>query len=316
MLTRTEPSPVSPMFCPTGRTWSQMGTYGRCCTTTARNCEMPTGCLSTSLLLGESDTTITCTSTDAPVCIADLVYDDFSDATPVVWAGCDMPRSAVTLYRTNPGASSSSTTRDTTTSDSSTSGQTTSSSSTSSRLTPTLLPSDGDNGGDGTGVVKKKKGGNGWIAGAVIGPIAGLALIGALIFYLLRKKKSPPPAAAAAAAAQQQPLNMPPPDMSHQYPGHMSMVGSPPPQYQTGFDPSKGPVAGAVPVGAPMDSSQQYAYPQGQPGQYPPQQGQEYKGYYPPQGQPQVAGVPHPGPPQSPQPQAPPQQQAPAAELQ
>lgn len=104
---------------------------------------------------------------------------------------------------------------------------------------------------------KKKKGGKGWIAGAVAGPLLGIALIAAVTFFLfiVRRKKAKKNAAAASAAAVAQNNNPNPPHdgnggaaaaagMTQEskpamyahtatYEVPPTPLGSPPPQYPT-----------------------------------------------------------------------------------
>jgi hypothetical protein len=115
--------------------------------------------------------------------------------------------------------------------------------------------------------VKEKKGSNAWIAGAVVGPVAGLALIGAAIFIFMRrrgKKNTPAPSAAADPA----PAYPGPPDAQYQKP-YLPMDQSQSPgfvPYGVGGIPSdqkQGYYPGPTSPQTPMSAYPQYAQPDG-----------------------------------------------------
>src|ERR1700755_2371334 len=97
------------------------------------------------------------------------------DSQSVSWIGCDQVRQATSLYRNSPTtsiASLSSTSR-----------------SIDFTTTPTPTP---------TPIPPPAPSSKAWIAGAVVGPIVGLAIIAGLIFWIIqlkRKGKNNAPAA-------------------------------------------------------------------------------------------------------------------------
>ncbi|PKS08409.1 hypothetical protein jhhlp_005353 [Lomentospora prolificans] len=125
------------------------------------------------------------------------IFQTYPNGRPLVTnIGCRIWQ-AYTIYREIPAETTSSESSITTESKTSATRSQTASSATATE-TSEVEPTESDNdGSDSTG----KSGGesNAWVAGAVIGPIALVALVGALVTMKLRKSKqaTPPPENAA-----------------------------------------------------------------------------------------------------------------------
>ncbi|KAL5394498.1 hypothetical protein PMIN02_004894 [Paraphaeosphaeria minitans] len=236
--------------CEVGGTYFQSDEIWKCCPTTLDGCNAPIGCAAGRLIYSiytsssHSYTTIACTeayddpdATSWSVCNTGLMYENTADFDPVTNIFCGASASRFTYYRVRPSESTSSSSEFSTPASTSADPTNTSlSQADSATSTPssTPLPQPTE--------TKSKA----WIAGAVVGPILGLALVGFLAwFFLVRRKKkttSPPP------PMQQQQHNVPP----SPYPG--SPAQSPAPYYD-----AQKPSAVAVPMG--VASHQSWAAP-------------------------------------------------------
>lgn len=242
----------SSLDCNPGLTWYQSGNYAQCCPTTVASCIAPTGCISGSQIYPWSGgvTTVACTSNYNniawSVCNTIFIYENTADSNPHTDIVCGNSAVDWSYYRQIPTSATSS-------SESSTTPSSTNSSPTATSTSPAPSPS-----------TKKSQA---WIAGAVIGPLIGFALLGALLFFLLRKKETPAPAPQPqqatdykpGAAAYQQSAASPQYLPQNQYPQQGYQPGSPNPM-------TPAPQYQHTPVGSPppqeIQSSQytQYNY--------------------------------------------------------
>ncbi|OAG04029.1 uncharacterized protein CC84DRAFT_1261047 [Paraphaeosphaeria sporulosa] len=242
--------------CDVGGTYFQSDEIWKCCATTLDGCNAPVGCAAGSLIYSiytsssYSYTTIACTeayddpdATSWSVCNTGLMYENTADFDPVTNIFCGASASRFTYYRVRPSESTSSSSEFST--PASTSAHPTDTSlgpadSATSTPSPTPLPQP----------TKPKS--KAWIAGAVVGPIIGLALIGLLAWFLLvrrKKKTTPPPPPPPPPPMQQQQYNGPP----SPYPGSPAQ---PPKSY---YNAQKPPAAAVVPMG--VASHQSWAAP-------------------------------------------------------
>ncbi|OSS47520.1 hypothetical protein B5807_07439 [Epicoccum nigrum] len=210
----------SSVECEAGATYYQTGGHWRCCGTTSAGCEIPQACVNGNLIyngavIGASTSvTLACTDvypdpTDASftVCNTAFMYENSQDSSPQTNVNCGVSSLNWSYYRVQPDAAK-------TTAISSARRSATAAASTTdsdgSADTDTATPTD-----ISTTTEKKKSSSKAWIAGAVIGPLLGLALIALLLLFLLRRKKKSKAAAAASAppvyAAQPQPQPHPAP---------------------------------------------------------------------------------------------------------
>ncbi|KAF2437900.1 hypothetical protein P171DRAFT_437514 [Karstenula rhodostoma CBS 690.94] len=189
--------------CDIGGTYFQNNDYWKCCAITRNGCNAAVGCVAGSLVYSlytsssYSLSTLACTAayddpdaTSWSVCNTGLMYENTADFDPVTNIFCGASASRFTYYRVRPtestssSESSSSTSTPTSTSASPTDTPTNPADSATSTPSPTPLPEP----------TKPKS--KAWIAGAVVGPIVGLALVGLLAWFLLsrrNKKTAPPP---------------------------------------------------------------------------------------------------------------------------
>ncbi|KAF2653468.1 hypothetical protein K491DRAFT_717973 [Lophiostoma macrostomum CBS 122681] len=175
--------------CDPGATWYQDGSYAQCCPTSLPSCSAPTACVSGSLIYPLPDqsttSTIACTEnyndTQVSMCNTVFIYENTDDSSPQTDIVCGAAAVNWSYYRSI-AASLTETSLTPTTTTSSASSQT-------SSETASSTPASG------------KEGSKAWIAGAVVGPIVGLALVGAIIFFLLRRKRNKPTPEAGTATA-------------------------------------------------------------------------------------------------------------------
>ncbi|KAJ4359126.1 hypothetical protein N0V95_002450 [Ascochyta clinopodiicola] len=160
------------------------------------------------------------------------MYENQQDSSPQTNVNCGVSSLNWSYYRVQPEdaktTSQSSAPRSTTAATTSDAG------SDNAPATPSLIP-------DTT--PKKKSSSKAWIAGVVIGPIIGLALIGFLAWFCIRRKKRSNPTAAAATGAA------PPSNTYNTYPQPAAPTGpASPPQY---YPPpmQQNQAAGTVPFG-------------------------------------------------------------------
>lgn len=242
--------------CESGDVLRQSGSFAECCPKTT-TCLMIIGCTETLgqayRIFTDPDSSTTssrpCTNLGSQYSICNTIYISESygqnDPDPKTLLACGVSEYDWVEYRTIPPSlteqgSTSPTISLSGTSSSSSSGTPISSSSKTSSTTP----------GAPTQTSKPESGSKAWIAGAVVGPILGLALIGAGVWLFLRRKRkaAPMPQHGVAATAH--------------------------------FDPSQPPVGvGGYTDAKPQNQPAQHAYPSSAQGQAYPQQG----GFSPPQ---------------------------------
>ncbi|KAF3039699.1 hypothetical protein E8E12_003132 [Didymella heteroderae] len=162
----------SSLDCNSGLTWYQSGQYAQCCPATLAHCYAPTACVGGSQIytypdLSPSVSTIACTDNynnpALSVCNTIFIFENTQDSNPRTNINCGDSSAGWSYYRDIPPES--------TTTTSSMSGTTT-----STPVPPALTSSP----------VPSSKA---WIAGAVVGPILGFALIGAGFWLFLRRRK-------------------------------------------------------------------------------------------------------------------------------
>ncbi|KAF2995076.1 hypothetical protein E8E13_002848 [Curvularia kusanoi] len=216
----------SSVQCEAGATYYQDGKNWRCCGTTSAGCDIPQACVNGNLIfdgaiLGSS-TSLTFACTDVynepidasfTVCNTAFMYENSQDSSPKT-----NPEAAKTTTRASARGSA---TAAATTSDSFGSFETDE---------PTV----------GTHTTKKKSKSKAWIAGAVIGPLIGLAIVAFLAFFCIRRKKKNKAIAASAAAVSQTTRNPQPQPAA-------PAVSTPAPQYYP--PPMQQQGAGAAPFG-------------------------------------------------------------------
>ncbi|OQE19519.1 hypothetical protein PENSTE_c015G01253 [Penicillium steckii] len=194
IITATGTLPASQQgFAQSGSSWSAVtcddpsqtfvmsSTYGRCCTNTHLNCGFATSCIDTAtttgatIFYGGDAGPSVCASGNT--CVFMEIYDYATTETPIfdIWCASDWPSSASTIFRSTAPA--------TTTTDSQTTTTATPGSSATSTTAAATTTASNANGGE-------KKESKAWIAGAVIGPVAGCAILGALGFWLARRMRN------------------------------------------------------------------------------------------------------------------------------
>ncbi|KAF9690619.1 hypothetical protein EKO04_011383 [Ascochyta lentis] len=166
--------------CDAGLTWFQSGQYAQCCPATRPSCYAATACFGGSQIYTYPDRssvrTIACTenygNAAVSICNTIYIYENSQDSDPKTNINCgdssvnwsyyrDVPASATEKVNTSPATST------------------------------LQFPSTANTGP--TQPAEVKTGSKTWIAGAVAGPVLGLALVGLGVwFFLSRKKKTAP----------------------------------------------------------------------------------------------------------------------------
>ncbi|KAJ4351943.1 uncharacterized protein N0V89_007288 [Didymosphaeria variabile] len=241
--------------CDAGNTWYQSGDYAQCCAETLTACPAPTACVRGNQIYPLSGTTITTACTENynnatySVCNTAFIFESFGDSSPKTDIVCGDKSQVWSYYRNVPAS--------VTESPSAGSGS-----------------SDSDKGGS--------SGSKAWIAGAVVGPIVGIALIAIIVFLLMRRskknKQSNVPQTGGAAlgpsGVQQHytetkpQLTNPsygqaPPGVNDTYnqqaysqQGYAQQPTSPTPQYQQPYGAPTSPPPQQQPYGAPTSPTQ------------------------------------------------------------
>ncbi|KAH7108661.1 hypothetical protein B0J11DRAFT_586836 [Dendryphion nanum] len=166
--------------CNSGLTWYQDNKYAQCCPVSLASCYAPTACVSGSLIYPYSDKsttrTIACTENFGnslySVCNTAFIFENFGDSNPKTDIVCGESSVNWSYYRKVPATATE-------------------------KIATTPLPSSAiPNSAPAAAspttsqVNTEKKGSSkAWIAGAVAGPIIGIALIGLIAFFLIRRKK-------------------------------------------------------------------------------------------------------------------------------
>jgi len=253
-------SSYHPASCNSGDFWSTSSTFGGCCPSRYESeggCQAPTSCLGDLQLV--SGSAFTCTDSGYS-CNTDFVFQSVGDATPILWVGCGTGPQ-VNFYVTPPTVAATTTTT-TATSISTTAAPSLTKSQSTSASTATPTPTPGP---------KSKA----WIAGAVIGPLAAIAIAG-LLFWIFKLKRNqsqpqnPPVSASQDPSAFQQPYQTPPPRFSPQFPYQQPQMfqATKPPLFPASGAPLVAD-AGSLPMQTPSpvrDSNPMWA--QGQSGEW------------------------------------------------
>jgi hypothetical protein len=237
--------------CDVGGTVYQTDDRWRCCPVTANGCDIPVGCVSGSLIYSFASSgtlqrgTYACTDiyTGAAaqswtICNTGFLYENTQDPNPQTNIFCSSESLNWSVYRVKPEVSTSS--RQGMKAFSilgiRTNGIFVASTPSSSQAKITETSSFDIGPADSTDVpsnlidqTPKKKSNAGLIAGAVVGPVVGIALIGILAFFCLARRKKnktavPPPSTTAPSylgSPQTQPPqpynNYPPPMQQNQH---------------------------------------------------------------------------------------------------
>ncbi|KAF2754389.1 hypothetical protein EJ05DRAFT_479381 [Pseudovirgaria hyperparasitica] len=164
-------------YCDADQTWTSSGNYGHCCATTSSSCAPRLLCQSQTLMLDAAGVTWTCPS--SLQCGTVTVFDQWPKSNAKSNVVCANENwSAWTMYR-HISTTDSSSAPNTIGAGTLSEGQ----AAPLSQPSGTAFPNDNS---DTTTSSDSKA----WIAGAVIGPIFGLALIGGIAFLLWRRKRN------------------------------------------------------------------------------------------------------------------------------
>ncbi|KAH7121175.1 hypothetical protein B0J11DRAFT_59100 [Dendryphion nanum] len=265
--------------CDIGGTLYQSGDYWRCCATSVASCNVPVGCISGSLIYSfatgtASRRTYACTDIYSDpadrsftICNTGFMFENTLDSGPQTNVFCGISSVNWSYYRVKPEETSAVASSVTSSSPKSTPATPTATGQTSPSASPINQPQ-----------IEQKSKSKAWIAGVVIGPIAGIAIIGliAWIFLIKKKKKNAaaagaPPGVGGAEAAP--PYNPASPQQGYQQPMQQNGAGGFVPfgvseqKHQSWMQP---------PPGSPLSSPQtQHATPYFEPatpngGYYPP----------------------------------------------
>ncbi|KAF2792165.1 hypothetical protein K505DRAFT_56910 [Melanomma pulvis-pyrius CBS 109.77] len=190
--------------CDVGGTLYQTASLWRCCATSVAACDIPIGCISGSLIYSLASTgtrqlgTFGCNQiyTEAEdqsftICNTGFLYENTQDSDPRTNVFCGISSVNWSYYRVKPDLSTSTPASTPSSSPATTTGSTT---VTPTPADSTILPTISPN--------PPKKKSQAWIAGAVVGPIIGLALVGILAWFCLAKRRKnktvvPPPSTTA-----------------------------------------------------------------------------------------------------------------------
>ncbi|KAF2822450.1 hypothetical protein CC86DRAFT_469810 [Ophiobolus disseminans] len=163
--------------CNSGLTWFQEGRYGQCCPASLTRCPAPTACVSGSMIYPlpalSKTTTIGCIenfgNASYSICNTAFIFENMQDSNPKTDIVCGEESVNWSYYRQVPASITEAATR-----------------------APFSIPNPVTTavGSLGTTNSGKKGGSKAWIAGAVIGPLLGLALVGVAVFFLLRRRKN------------------------------------------------------------------------------------------------------------------------------
>ncbi|KAF2014029.1 hypothetical protein BU24DRAFT_251300 [Aaosphaeria arxii CBS 175.79] len=264
--------------CNEGLTWYQDGKYAQCCPTSLASCYAPTACVSGSLIYPYSDISSTRTigcgenfgNTAFSICNTAFIFENFGDSNPKTDIVCGVSSVNWSYYRKIPASATEIVSSD---APSSAIPQ----SSVPNAANPSSASASASSSSSTSVPEKKEESSKAWIAGAVVGPIVGLALIGAGIFFFLRRKKSKKVAAAGGpgglggapagvAVGGQQPYTDAKPQMAASpQPGYTQPMGSP------GYGNNQEQYNQYGAQQAPLSPAPQYSAPYNQPGSPPPQ---------------------------------------------
>ncbi|PSN65316.1 hypothetical protein BS50DRAFT_55537 [Corynespora cassiicola Philippines] len=175
--------------CNPGLTWYQDGEYAQCCPATLAHCNAPTACVGGSLIypFPESSTTITIACTENfdnvaySVCNTAFIFENFGDSNPKTDIVCGESSVNWSYYRKVPASATEVVSSEAPSAPPEISSPPTAGPSNSgvrpSTHTTTPLPS------------ANKGSSKVWIAGAVAGPVVGIAIVAAIVFFVLRRRR-------------------------------------------------------------------------------------------------------------------------------
>ncbi|PSN69256.1 hypothetical protein BS50DRAFT_586588 [Corynespora cassiicola Philippines] len=278
--------------CDIGGTYYQSGDYWRCCATTLAGCDVPIGCVAGSLLYSvtsgtQSIATFACTdvyedAAEYTICNTGYMYENTADAQPATNVFCGISSLNWSYYRVQPETSSgmAMVIADLPTGILTTCPETPSSTPSSSPRSTPANPTSSASTSPSSEPESEGSESKAWIAGAVIGPLVGLALIGGIIFFCLRRKRknrtavpTNPPQMTAAAGTY------PPPAFA-------ATSDPKPPQVYENYSHVQQPQGGMAPVGVAKHDSWVPQSPQSYGSQSPNLPNSPYQPPPPGQGQP------------------------------
>jgi len=242
------------LTCNTGLRWFEDGDYAQCCDSSLTSCYAPTACADGTQYYPH--TSIGCVENyrvpEWSICNTIFIYENTLDSNPQTDIVCGSKPEKWSLYRAAP---------QTTPSPSRSSASSTS--SPTDPPTPIPIPKP-----------KKKSSSKAWIAGAVVGPLVGLALIGLAVIFLLRRRKQKPTDSTPTAIpgpGPQHPPNAPP---QQQTPQQYATDSKPPLSPNPYMNPNPDPYS------PPMSPAPQYSAPSPYPmaASSPPQQTYQHVG--------------------------------------
>ncbi|KAI8932377.1 hypothetical protein NX059_010565 [Plenodomus lindquistii] len=181
--------------CSSGLTWYQDGKYAQCCATTLEGCPAPTACVQGTMVYPfpslSTTISIACTEnfndTRMSVCNTAFIFENTGDSNPKTDIVCGASALNWSYYRSIPASA----TEVIVSSNAFSNPQVAS----TAINAPTRTSRPAASASSSSSSESKSKA---WIAGAVIGPIVGLALVGLAVFFLLRRRRNkktsaPPP---------------------------------------------------------------------------------------------------------------------------
>ncbi|KAJ4991221.1 hypothetical protein SVAN01_03349 [Stagonosporopsis vannaccii] len=169
---------MSSHLCDPGLTWYQSGQYAQCCPATLAHCYAATACVQGSQIYEYPDisskTTIACTenynNTAFSICNTVFIFENLQDSNPRTNINCGDSSAQWSYYRDIPASATE-----------------TEEINTSPTNSLPGVPATTPNGP--AQPAKPESGSKAWLAGAVAGPIIGLALVGVGVWLCLRRKK-------------------------------------------------------------------------------------------------------------------------------
>ncbi|CBX91469.1 hypothetical protein IAQ61_010816 [Plenodomus lingam] len=221
--------------CSSGLTWYQDEKYAQCCATTLEGCPAPTACVQGTMVypLPSLSTTISiaCTEnyndTRMSICNTAFIFENTGDSNPKTDIVCGVSALNWSYYRSIPASATEVIVSSNAFSFPQVASSGINAPTRTARPSTTSIPS------------SSSSTSKAWIAGAVIGPIVGLVILGLAIFFLLRRRKNkknaappPPPQAAMNYGPSSNQAPMPYTDTKQHYTpsqGQAYMQQNPPP---------------------------------------------------------------------------------------
>ncbi|KAH7406560.1 hypothetical protein DE146DRAFT_753125 [Phaeosphaeria sp. MPI-PUGE-AT-0046c] len=163
--------------CNPGLTWYQDGKYAQCCAATLASCYAATACASGSMIYPYPDKsstkTIACTENFGDnalsICNTAFIFENMGDSNPRTDIICGSESINWSYYRSVPASITEASSRASL------------SKAQAAASSAVAAPSGG---------TAQKKGSKAWIAGVVVGPLSGLVLVIALVWFCLRRRKN------------------------------------------------------------------------------------------------------------------------------